>query len=125
MGLEDRFNQALERWIAHCGSPNIQASSSSLSSITCYAYKQIVEMGLEALPLIREVYDRATFDDGAFSTLRLHGLVLAVREIAGDDFKIPIELQGNMPAVEEYTKRWLDENGYGYGSDDGHIFHSE
>ncbi len=39
-----------------------------------------------------------------------HGLVFLVKEIVGNDFQIPQEIRGKIPEMEDYTKRWLDEN---------------
>jgi len=67
-------------------------------------------MGYRALPLIRQVYDRDSSDNFELSIVQCHGLVSVVREIVGGDFSIPEEIQGRISAIEDYTKRWLDEN---------------
>ena len=67
-------------------------------------------MGYEALPLIRQVYDRDSSDNFELSIVQGHGLISVVREIVGDDFSIPEEICGRISAMEHYTKRWLDEN---------------
>ena len=48
--------------------------------------------------------------DLPLSMIKGHGLVSAVREIVGNDFSIPEEIRGRISAMEDYTKRWLDEN---------------
>ena len=169
MGLEDSFNQSVQEWIEHCKNPKVQASSNSEPVRNCDAYKRIVSMGKEVLPLIRQLYDtdasffihgqdskgeyavlpttkrltrRQDFFDGLFAfqygetaeesnagfdkmtqvgqeeaardfplgIVKGHGLVFLVRDIIGDDFQIPQEIRGNIPKIEAYTKRWLDEN---------------
>lgn len=110
MSLEDKFHQAVEEWIDHCRNPNVQLSSSYEPVKNCDAYRKIVSMGYEVLPLIRQVYDRENSDDLALSIVQGHGLVSVVKEIVGDDFSIPEKIRGRISAMEDYTKRWLDEN---------------
>jgi hypothetical protein len=107
---EVNFHQAVEEWIEHCRNPNVQISSSAEPVRNCDSYRKIVSMGYEALPFIRKVYDREKSDDLALSIVQGHGLVAIVREIVGDDFSIPEEIRGRISAMEDYTKRWLDEN---------------
>ena len=57
MGLEDSFHQAVGEWIEHCRNPQVQVSSSSESVRDCDAYRKIISMGKEALPLVRQLYD--------------------------------------------------------------------
>jgi hypothetical protein len=104
------FHQAVEEWIEHCRNPNVQLSSCAEPVRNCDAYRKIISMGYEALPLIRQVYDRDSKDNFELSIVQGHGLVSIVREIVGDDFSIPEEIRGRIPAMEDYTKRWLDEN---------------
>ncbi|MBI5347273.1 MAG: hypothetical protein HZB66_01540 [Candidatus Aenigmarchaeota archaeon] len=104
------FHQAVEEWIKHCRNPRVQLSSSVEPVTNCAPYRKIVSMGYEALPLIRQVYDRDSSDSFLLSILKGYGLVSVVREIVGDDFSIPEEIQGRISAMEDYTKRWLDEN---------------
>jgi hypothetical protein len=130
MELEDNFNQAVGEWIEYCRNSQVQISSFSESVRDCSAYKKIIVMGREALPLIRRLFD----DDAIFyasgqkmqmgqdkaekdlplSMIKGHGLVLAVREIVGDDFSIPKEIRGRISAMEDYTKKWLDKNIHRY-----------
>ena len=60
MGLEDSFHQAVGEWIEHCRNPQVQVSSSSESVRECDAYRKIISMGKEALPLVRQLYDANT-----------------------------------------------------------------
>ncbi|HLC80892.1 MAG TPA: hypothetical protein VJG31_03925 [Candidatus Nanoarchaeia archaeon] len=110
MKIEDKFNQAVEEWITHCRNPQVQFSSSSDPIKNCGAFKKIVLMGYEALPLIRQIYDRSSFGNLALAIVQSHGLVSVVNEIVGNDFSIPSEIQGNIFAIEDYTKQWLDKN---------------
>ncbi|PIO08713.1 hypothetical protein COU59_00605 [Candidatus Pacearchaeota archaeon CG10_big_fil_rev_8_21_14_0_10_34_12] len=57
MGLEDNFHQAVGEWIEHCRNPHVQVSSSSESIRNCDAYRKIISLGKEALPLLRQLYD--------------------------------------------------------------------
>lgn len=130
MGLEQKFHQAVGEWIEHCRTPHVQASSSSEPVRDCDAYREIISMGKKALPLLRSLYDADTSfyasgqdrrgedaeRDIPLSMIKGHGLVSTVREIIGDDFLIPEEIQGQISVVEEYTKNWLDENMHRYTS---------
>jgi hypothetical protein len=110
MSLENDFHQALEEWISYCRTTQVQISSSAEPVINCDFYRRIVSMGYEALPLVRQAYDRDSSDNCGLSTVQGHGLVYVVRGIVGDDFSIPEEIQGRISAMEDHTKRWLDEN---------------
>lgn len=57
MGLEESFHQAVEEWIEYCRNPHAQVSFSSESVKNCDAYRKIISMGKEALPLLRKLYD--------------------------------------------------------------------
>lgn len=110
MGLEDNFHQAVGEWIEHCRNPQVQLSSFINPVRNCDSYRKIVSMGYEVLPLIRKVYDRDSSHNFELSIVQKLGLVSVVREIVGDDFLIPEDIRGQTSAMEEYTKRWLDEN---------------
>lgn len=104
------FHQAIEEWIEHCRSPHVQLSSSFEPVRNCGAYRKIVSMSYDALPFIRQVYDRECSDDFALSIVQGHGLAAIVREIVGEDYCVPEEIRGRISAIEDYTKKWLDEN---------------
>ena len=125
MDLESRFNQAVEEWVVHCKKPEYDSSFQSLSD--CDAYRSIVAMGSDALPLIRKLFDKPEDDQPEdkleFSRIKRHGLVRAVRDIVGPEFTIPDEIKGKIQVIEgriqatgktslpeDYTKRWLDEH---------------
>lgn len=110
MSLEDSFDKAVDEWIVHCKSHEVQFSSSILPVLDCDAYRKIVSMGKDALPLIRKVYDRNPDYNLALEIVQAHGLSQAVREIVGEEFKIPEEMCGMILSIEEYTKEWLDKN---------------
>lgn len=103
--LETKFNNNLEQWREHC-KKNLY-SSCIKDYIDCNAYKNIVEMGREALPLIRKAYDTEQKDNpGSVRWL----LCNVVRKIVGDEFTIPTWMQGKISTMEKYTIKWLDEN---------------
>ena len=106
----DVFQQALEEWVVHCEDPRVQLSSSPDAVTDCHAYRTIVSLGYQALPIIRQLYEVERFDVFPLSLIKGHGLVAAVRDIVGDGFSIPEEMQGRVSALEDYTKRWLDEH---------------
>src|SRR3990167_6993254 len=94
------FHQAVEEWIEHCRNLHVQVSSSTEPVRNCDSYRKIVSMGYEALPLIRQVYDRDSSANFELSIVQGHGLVSVVREIVGDDFSIPEEICGRISAME-------------------------
>ena len=108
--IELNFHQAMDEWLVYCKNPRVQFSSSAGLTRDCDSYKEIVSMGYDALPLIRPVYDRDSSDNLELSMVQGHGLVYVVREIIGDNFSIPADIRGQISAMEDYTKRWLDDN---------------
>jgi len=104
------FHQAVEEWIEHCRNPLVQINSSSKPVRNCDSYRKIVSMGYEILPLIRQLYNKDSSDNFALSIVQEHGLVSVVRDIVGNDFSIPKEIHSQISAIEDYTKKWLDEN---------------
>jgi len=108
--LEDTFNQAVDEWIEHCRKPEVQYSSSIQSVRDCEPYRKIVSMGSEALPLVRQLYDRDSSSNFELSIVKGHGLSGAVREIVGEDFQIPEVIRGRVTEMEQYTKSWLDSH---------------
>jgi len=99
-GLEGRFWNAVERWEEHCKK---NAHHSSVKRyVDCDAYREIVSMGKKALLFIRKLYDEES-EVYCF-------LSMAVSEIVGNDFKIPLEISGKRNEIQEFTKKWLDKN---------------
>jgi hypothetical protein len=109
--LEERFNDAIERWREHCC--NMAFSSRSGDYVECRAYQDIVVMGEGVLPLIRKLYDKK--GNYGFACLKSH-LSILVREIIGEEFQIPEEIRGRVCEIEKYTKSWLDKR-LGLGAD--------
>jgi hypothetical protein len=102
--LEEQFKENLEAWrkyhLEHLH------DSSPVTSLNCEAYRNIVSMGKEALPLIRKAYDSESSDPHDYKSLR-YLLVHSVAEIVMEDFEIP---EGHILETEDYTIKWLDEN---------------
>ena len=101
--------QELEEGYAQRQGLFVKASEGN-SVTDCEQYRKILSMGRAALPLIRLAYDRREPGNLALAIVQGHGLVWLVQEIAGSDFSVPESIQGMICAVEDYTKRWLDEN---------------
>ncbi len=107
--LESKFNQVIEEWMVYCNKPEVQFSSSVQPVRDCEFYRAIVSMGFEALPLIRRLYERNDTNI-EMSVIQAHGLIGVVKEIVGDNFQIPTEIQGRVNEIKAYTKNWLDSN---------------
>ena len=52
MSLEDKFHQAVEEWRKHCRKNSIYSMPQAY--LDCDAYRRIVAMGQQVIPLIRE-----------------------------------------------------------------------
>ena len=109
-----KFDKAFDEWVQHCRMSPFGVNSSGSHVRKSPAFEAIVAMGYEALPCIRAVYDHEATDDLALATIKLHGLTALVLEIIGEEFSIPPEIQGNVVALESYTKQWLDGNMHRY-----------
>lgn len=105
--LEEKFNENLELWRKHC-IENINSSNPE-TFLDCNAYKNIIAMGKDALPLIRKAYDTESKEELSFYSLRwiLHRTVL---KIIGNEFKIPKGMYLGSDELADYTSKWLDEN---------------
>ncbi len=57
MTSENQFNQAVERWIEHCNQPSVRVSSNGYEVVDCGPFREITSIGVDALPLIRALYD--------------------------------------------------------------------
>ena len=105
----NHFDHAVEDWLEYCRGPRVQISSSSQSVIDCDSYKRIVSIGRDALPLIRQMYDKDSSDNPELSIIQDLGLVAVVKDIIGDDFQIPEQIKGKISAMKDYTIYWLDK----------------
>ncbi|MFA5856748.1 MAG: hypothetical protein WC867_05290 [Candidatus Pacearchaeota archaeon] len=113
--LEDRFNRAIERWKEHCY--NKSHVSDPKIVLNCEAFEEIVSMGRDALPFIRDYYTNQKTDiigPGRY-------LTYAIERIAGKDFQI--DVKGYLPVKpvapdfkgislddqKKYVLGWLDK----------------
>ena len=108
LSLEERFDNCVESWIKYCSQPEVLYSSIGHKELQAEAYLEIVDMGRDALALIRKLYDRE--GDIGLGIIKLHGLHHAVINITKGEFKIPKEIAGKLDKIADYTKKWLDEN---------------
>ena len=102
MSLEEKFKQYLGEWKQHCES--VAFSSNPNDYIDCDAYRNIVEMGQQTLPLIRKVF----YDEPTCETLCPLGLAHLVKNIVGDAIIIPENLREKVKDAENYMRGWLD-----------------
>lgn len=113
--IRETFEKYLREWQKYLSSSEVGLSSDFRRFVNCEAYRQIKNLGVEALPLIRETYDKR--GDFSLDILKLHGLVSLVCEITSPDFQIPEEMRGKMLDIQAYTVKWLDENSGRYRTD--------
>lgn len=97
-GLEEKFESALERWREHCRRNSDHSDAQSY--LDSDAYREIVSMGVEVLPFIREAYANESEDVGEPGRLWAY----VIHEIVGDDFRSDVK------GVKQFTLKWLDEN---------------
>ncbi len=109
MLLEEKFNKAINEWVEY--SNKNKHMSDIKSKISEDAANKIIEMGYDALPFIRNLYNKKTDENKDLMGVRLFGVPYLLYEIIGrKDFQIPNEIAGQMPKIDEFTKNWLDEN---------------
>ena len=116
MSIEDKFNQAIEEWKKHV--ENAGPTSFASKFVICPTSSRIIQMGKEALPLIRKLYDEnceGPFNHGdgidersLLGIIQSHGIPYLVSQITGEDF-IPKEMAGRMNLIAEHTKKYLDK----------------
>lgn len=114
MNLEDQFKEQLGKWVEFIKGPAIQFSSMATDMMECKEYENLRTMGKEIIPLIRKHYE--DFESGG--TMAMHALPMLVGGIMGNEFQIPVNIQGRMQAIENYTRNWLNENADKYLSSD-------
>ena len=103
-----QFESDLREWQLHLSKPEVQISSDARKFRDCDAYLRIKSLGVNALPHIRETYDKT--GDISLDILKVHCLASLVHEIIGSDFQIPEEIRGRMLDIQSYTMKWLDQN---------------
>lgn len=112
----ETFYHHLNEWESHCEKPSVKFSSAGDLERACAAYWDIVSMGEEALPYIREVYEMDESGKEGLAFIKAHGLVAAVKDILREEFWIPPRILGNIPAIQTYTAHFIDDylDGKGY-----------
>lgn len=114
MSLEEKFNKLTADWKRHCRRNKFHSFAEPY--LKCKVYRELVSMGPEILPLIREEYSKPqqVGDPGQF-------WCYLIKEIA-PEFKISITPEGavkkvaegfvgvDVDKVREFTLKWLDEN---------------
>ena len=98
----DAFGKTVASWRAHCKKQSF--SSNPTDYISCDAYRDIVGMGEQVLPLIREMY--AGKDEDAF--FPIFGWASAIREITGRSVEIPDSAAGNVNIMRTLHIEFLD-----------------
>lgn len=114
--IEEKFNENLEAWRGHL--KKTLQSSNHMDYIDCDAYRNIVAMGPQVLPLIKNEYekDHDIGDPGVCWSYAIHEII--------PEFSLPVGKKGsgssvekrggfvaiNINKVKKDTLRWLDEN---------------
>ena len=116
MSFEDNFHQAVEEWREHCSKTSDPMPQPYLD---CDAYRRIVDMGPEVLPLIREEYAKPQEigDPGMHWCYALKEIIPDVGLPSGEkDSGSPVERVAprfvglKVNEIQEATIKWLDEN---------------
>ncbi|MEK9166919.1 MAG: hypothetical protein AAB836_01315 [Patescibacteria group bacterium] len=97
MGIKEDFDSALEDWKSNAKKHRM---SSSLKSMDCDGFRQIIAIGKPALPFIRD----------ELKTTALIGWGKLVKEILGDEIEFPQEIHGRADAIREHILAWMDSN---------------
>jgi hypothetical protein len=115
MNIENKFNQEIEKWKNELN----KVSSINPANIGCEPYMNIYRLREDALPLIRELYEKGRQakksnkeKDAELDIIIYHGLPTLVKEISGNigrDFEIPQDIKGKIDMIATYTKNWLDD----------------
>lgn len=84
---------------AHCRRTDF--SSNTASYLSCQAYREIVSMGRDVFPHIREALETDT-------ETPVFVWAAALREIAGSEFLIPKAIRGQQEEIRRYAIEWLE-----------------
>lgn len=79
------------------------------SFTNCEGYRTLRCLSFDALPFLREIYDRDSARDRGLASVK-RDLHRAVGDIVGEEFEVPPDILGDETRVSAYTMRWLDEN---------------
>ncbi len=128
--LRNEFEKALQEWREHCRKNSFMAQDRFF--IDCDAYRKVVAMGPTILPLIleamREELGRRPEmgDPGEHWCHAIHAIVPEFGLAHGEKGSgAPIEEGGdapsewtliNVPAVQQATIKWLEENAFTYAA---------
>ena len=102
--FKEEFYSVADEWKQHCRETSYGFPGKGF--LDCDAYRKIISMGPDVLPLIRDIYSGD--EDGAFFPIT--GWAFAVEKIVSGSFKIPENLRGKMEPLRDYTIHWLDSN---------------
>ena len=99
----EAFEAAVTEWKEHCD--DVKFSSNPKDYLNCDAYRKIVGMGKQVLPLVREKYTGS--DDEAFFSI--FGWVCVIQDITGKIVPIPDQDLGMIGNVRDRYIRFLDD----------------
>jgi hypothetical protein len=105
--LEQKFKENLEGWREHCHKNILSSCCNPDDYINCDAFRNIVSMGKDVLPLIRKAYDTELNYEQDIDSLR-YDLHYAVLEIVKGKLEFPNTVE-DLEQMSEYTIKWLDE----------------
>jgi len=116
MDMEEDFKNALNKWKNHISKNNYHSFAGPY--LDCDAYRELVSMGPEILPLIREEYSKEQeFNDpGQWWCYLIQEIVPDFKiKIGEKDSSSPVEkvspgmIGVDIDKVREYVLKWLDE----------------
>jgi len=105
-GIEEVFSQAVIDWKAHCNNLEIQISSNQSKRTDCQAYRKIIGLGKDALPLVYEILTRKDYD----TYFPIFGWVSVLYEITDGRYKVPDNLSGQVLNIIDHATNWLEKN---------------
>lgn len=101
--IQKQFVDLYNRWQEYMGKPEVKVSSRSQDYINCKPYRDMVNLGKDALPLLIQKMKEGksnSWKDGQFF------LWYAVREISGIDLVKPDEVIVEQEIAERYINWW-------------------
>ena len=105
MTLEEEFYKAVSAWKDHCYTLELKIKGNAESRLDCDAYRYIVSLGKDALPLIYDVLEARDWN----TYFPILGWVNAIQDITKGKYKQPKNTHNAISTIGHATN-WLAEN---------------